>query len=81
MPKLKKRDLNQSKAYVGLCHICGKNFNHLWVHLQSHSDIPTDTCDICGKGFRSKTSLSLHILMHKDADMPCEICGKRYRTK
>lgn len=40
-PKLKKRDLIVPKAYQGLCHLCGKHFQHLWVHLQSHSLIPT----------------------------------------
>ncbi|KAG4069945.1 hypothetical protein HA402_015169 [Bradysia odoriphaga] len=80
-PKLKKRDLIETKAYRGLCHLCGKEYQHLWVHLQSHSDAPTETCDICGKGFRSKANLSLHILLHKEADMPCEVCGKKYRTK
>lgn len=80
-PKLTKRDLHITKAYRGLCHLCGKEFQHLWVHLQSHSEVPTETCDMCGKGFRSKANLSLHILTHKDAEMPCEICGKRYRTK
>lgn len=53
-PKLKKRDLVETKAYRGLCHLCGKEYQHLWVHLQSHSEVPTETCDICGKGFRSK---------------------------
>lgn len=42
-PKLKKRDLVGTKAYRGLCHLCGKEFQHLWVHLQSHSDYPTET--------------------------------------
>lgn len=99
-PKLKKRDLVGTKAYRGLCHLCGKEYQHLWVHLQSHSDYPTETyvilsslenfskkknfysrCDICGKGFRSKAYLSMHILLHKEAEMPCEMCGKKYRTK
>lgn len=40
-PKLKKRDLIEPKTYQGLCHLCGKHFQHLWVHLQSHSLIPT----------------------------------------
>lgn len=80
-PKLKKRDLIEKKAYRGLCHICGREFQHLWVHLQFHRATPTDTCDICGKGFKSKANLQLHILMHKDAQLPCEICGKKYRTK
>lgn len=80
-PKLTKRDLHITKAYRGLCHMCGKEFQHLWVHLQSHSEVPTETCDICGQGFRSKANLSLHILTHKEASMPCEVCGKLYRTK
>lgn len=80
-PKLKKRDLIEPKAYQGLCHLCGKHFQHLWVHLQSHSLIPTETCDICGKGFKSKANLQLHVLTHTDAQIPCEICGKKYRTK
>lgn len=80
-PKLKKKDLIEPKAYQGLCHLCGKHFQHLWVHLQSHSSIPTETCDICGKGFKSKANLHLHVLTHTDAQIPCEICGKKYRTK
>lgn len=62
-PKLKKRDLNATKAYKGLCHICGKHFSHLWVHLNSHSDVPTDTCDICGKGFPTLTASITFVLI------------------
>lgn len=40
-----------------------------------------ETCDICGKGFKSKANLQLHVLTHTDAQIPCEICGKKYRTK
>lgn len=46
-PKLKKRDLLEPKAYQGLCHLCGKHFQHLWVHLQSHSLIPTGNLISC----------------------------------
>lgn len=47
-PKLKKRDLVETKAYRGLCHLCGKEYQHLWVHLQSHSEVPTETYDNYG---------------------------------
>lgn len=79
--KLSKRDLYIPKAYYGLCNICGKEYKHLWRHLESHNTEPVDRCKVCGKEFKSKTGLQMHVLMHQDAEHACDVCGKKYRTK
>lgn len=79
--KLTKRELKLPKAYHGLCNICGKEYKHLWRHLESHNAVPVDRCKVCGKEFKSKTGLQLHELMHQDAEHKCDQCGNKYRTK
>ncbi|XP_055628268.1 zinc finger protein 510-like [Toxorhynchites rutilus septentrionalis] len=79
--KLSKRDLSAPKAYYGLCNICGKEYKHLWRHLESHNTVLVDRCKVCGKEFKSKTALQKHELMHQDAEHGCDVCGKKYRTK
>lgn len=79
--KLTKRDLRLPKAYHGLCNICGKEYKHLWRHLESHNTVPVDRCKVCGKEFKSKSGLQLHVLMHQDAEYKCDQCNMKYRTK
>lgn len=44
--------------------------------------LPTDekihVCDICGKAFKTKLSLYLHIKRHIGKNSICEICGKGF---
>lgn len=79
--KLTKRDLRLPKAYHGLCNICGKEYKHLWRHLESHNAVTVDRCKVCAKEFKSKTGLMLHELMHQEAEHKCDQCHKKYRTK
>ncbi|XP_039436831.1 zinc finger protein 232-like [Culex pipiens pallens] len=79
--KLTKRDLRLPKAYHGLCNICGKEYKHLWRHLESHNAVTVDRCKVCAKEFKSKTGLMLHELMHQEAEHKCDRCNKKYRTK
>lgn len=79
--KLSKRELKLPKAYHGLCNICGKEYKHLWRHLESHNPVPVDRCKVCGREFKSKTGLQLHELMHQEAEHKCDQCGSKYRTK
>lgn len=38
-------------------------------------------CEICGKAFRLKESLTVHMLIHNDSTFKCPNCPKLFRTK
>ena len=66
------------------CTQCGKTYaksdalrNHMRIHT---GDL--FTCDICDKGFTSKTHLKQHIEIHGDnKQFSCELCGKEFLDK
>ncbi|KAL1512878.1 hypothetical protein ABEB36_002390 [Hypothenemus hampei] len=76
-----------------LCTICGKSFKHI-VFLRKHMKTVHETqtnqvkddneysCDECGNTYRTKASLAVHIMKHKEPKpFLCTICGKNYSTK
>ena len=45
------------------------------------SDLPNYICDICGAGYRQKSSLNLHYMKHETGDdFKCIICQKGFAT-
>lgn len=36
-------------------------------------------CDVCGRSFAKRSSLSMHKLMHSDHDVSCDICGRSFK--
>ena len=65
-----------------ICHICKKRFRHnLWPHMETHKEVADLICDICGKAFKHKKSLSRHMGIHSDARYKCEVCGRQFVEK
>ena len=69
-----------------LCQECGKMFTKeaFRAHIRFHEakrqgEVLKHVCDICGKGYRFKCSLSSHIRCHTgERDFDCKICGKKF---
>ena len=69
-----------------LCVHCGKLFTNntdMRNHIKAvHDKIRDVICDICAKGFPSKSALSIHRMGHTgEKNFPCHICGQSYKTK
>ncbi|XP_065346255.1 zinc finger protein 317-like isoform X19 [Cloeon dipterum] len=70
---------------ISQCEICNKAFagkdriNNLKDHMINvHEFDRPFKCSICGKSYRSKYALKLHIELHQEKTIPCDICGKKY---
>ena len=71
---------------VPQCVQCGKLFasnTDMRNHIKSvHEKIRDVICDICAKGFPSKSALNIHRMGHTgEKNFPCHICGQSYKTK
>ena len=48
--------------------------------LRLHSDAPPSImCELCGKGFKEKHSLKIHIKTHGEKTVPCDLCELKFR--
>ena len=68
------------------CVQCGKLFANntdMRNHIKAvHDKIRDVICDICAKGFPSKSALNIHRMGHTgEKNFPCHICGQSYKTK
>ena len=68
------------------CVQCGKLFTNntdMKNHVKAvHDKIRDIICDICAKGFPSKSALNIHRMGHTgEKNFPCHICGQSYKTK
>ncbi|KAL9694938.1 hypothetical protein quinque_014223 [Culex quinquefasciatus] len=74
---------------VAKCHICDKSYATealLKTHIKSSHERPTDfICDICAKGFFSKTEFARHKLTHEltpaELRRQCDICQKWLKSE
>ena len=65
------------------CDICLKVFkraNHVEAHKMCvHSDIRAFVCNVCGRSYKGRGSLSLHMRSHNGVYETCETCGHNFR--
>lgn len=67
------------------CQVCGKKTSRpkcFAKHLKEHQVDPVQQmCALCGKHFKNKKSLKVHILtIHKEKGFSCQHCGKRFTS-
>lgn len=49
---------------------------------KSRSEGRTSPCDLCGKRFSNKASLTRHVKIHtREKRFPCDLCGKRFSSR
>ena len=85
--------IHQSGKYKFVCHTCPKHYinkRHFKMHQKEYHSGPPGIehrlhkCQQCGKGFRSKSEVRVHMVSHlKPIDRPfeCHICGVRMSRK
>lgn len=66
----------------GVCHICGKTFASLNLHMKyKHSNVRPFICSICGYSCKQKGDLNIHVRTHTgEKPYPCDMCDKTFTT-
>ncbi|ETN60902.1 hypothetical protein AND_007462 [Anopheles darlingi] len=72
---------------ANICTFCGKGFKHpsgLEEHiLIEHSDVPPRfECDQCGKIFKKKSLIKLHMVTHqRNREFTCDQCDRQFHFR
>ena len=65
------------------CSKCPRKFTQsdsLKRHLKTHAGILNEICEICKKGFSTKETLSMHIILQHFTKLDCEIPNCAYKS-
>lgn len=66
------------------CQTCQKVFSSdviLRDHMKTHSNERPLTCNICGKDFKWRNALRVHLKKHYGSTYQCYLCGRDFTTK
>jgi hypothetical protein len=74
----------ESFADLHICPYCNRNFkykNNLYTHIKNKhkQDNQPSQCEVCGKHFASKASMSFHQnKFHMPQNLACKLCPLRF---
>nr|XP_014273914.1 zinc finger protein 583-like isoform X3 [Halyomorpha halys] len=81
---LRKHELKHDQSKTFQCKHCKNKYVDKFTfkqHLATHQ-VPKFICEVCGRKFRWKNSLNIHLQMHDDVyPYHCTECRKTFRTK
>lgn len=66
------------------CDFITKDYDEIQQHEDAHKDDEGErvACDICGRSYKSKSALSIHIGIHSGkSPHECHICGKQFTQR
>jgi len=73
-----KKRQHENRPKNEVCEICGKGFllrYQLKEHLNTHADVKTHPCQLCGKVLKNFNSHRRHMIRSHGVGFTCEICG------
>lgn len=80
--KLEHHRSTKASRTMKPCPLCNESVGNLKRHHEHcHTDTKQYTCEICGKSFKQKPTLKLHLMVHQDDRRHmCEYCGHVFLT-
>merc|ERR1739845_296320 len=72
------KNVSKNRPKNEVCEICGKGFllrYQLKEHLNTHADVKTHPCQLCGKVLKNCNSHRRHMIRSHGVGFTCEICG------
>ena len=70
---------NHDKKSTTICYICGKTLKSaINLHMKAvHENVRPFRCDFCGKTFREKNRLRLHMMVHSGTSLDFFLMGTK----
>jgi uncharacterized Zn-finger protein len=63
---------------------CGATFTFEWAlrnHHKTHLETRDFCCHLCGKTYKRKFQIEVHMTYHTEPKLPCPFCGKKLRHR